>query len=119
MPTGVRSLAADQGDRAVDDALKYNEFFAPNDVKIAAVVDHPDIAGDEEAVVAERLRGLLRHQTGEILCLAEILGEMEEGEFPGFVMDFGTWTADDTPHDPSDPNADTSTLTAECICTNK
>lgn len=44
------------------------------------------------------------------LALAAIQYENAKGEFPGYVMDFGTWNAGDLPSDPSDPEADTSTL---------
>ncbi len=44
------------------------------------------------------------------LALAAIQYENANGEFPGYVMDFGTWNAGQTPMDPSNPEADPSDL---------
>ncbi|WP_246146821.1 DUF1559 domain-containing protein [Rubripirellula lacrimiformis] len=44
------------------------------------------------------------------LALASILYENARGKLPGYAMDFGTWTVSAKPSDPSDPDADTSTL---------
>ncbi len=44
------------------------------------------------------------------LALAAIQYENAKGKLPGYVEDFGTWRAGQTPSDPGDPDADTSTL---------
>ncbi|MCG8652304.1 MAG: DUF1559 domain-containing protein [Pirellulales bacterium] len=44
------------------------------------------------------------------LALATIQYENTKGNCPGYVMDYGTWTAGDAPEDPTDPDADTTTL---------
>jgi len=44
------------------------------------------------------------------LALAAIQYENAKGRLPGYVIDFGTWTAGDSPLDPTDSDADVSTL---------
>ena len=46
------------------------------------------------------------------LALAAVQYENTHGSMPGYVMDYGMWTAGETPLDPTDPSADTTTMVA-------